>query len=140
MTNLISGKEALIALANGEDVEYFDTRETFKSSGWTDAKGMQAWLFIQSTDGLYKFRLKPRTIKLELEIPEPFEPKDNENFYVIDCDSKDGYRKISNMIHSSWTQFGAWRTEEQIKQVVAALRQISGRSDDAVNAARGGNE
>ena len=31
-----------------------------------------------------------------------------------------------------------WRTEEEIKQVVEALRQIFGRSDDAVNAVRGG--
>ena len=34
--------------------------------------------------------------------------------------------------------FGAWRTEDEIKQVVAALRQVLGRSDDAVNAARVG--
>ena len=32
----------------------------------------------------------------------------------------------------------AWCTEEEIKQVVAALRQIFGLSDDAVNAAMGG--
>ena len=32
----------------------------------------------------------------------------------------------------------AWCTEDEIQQVVAALRQIFGRSDDAVNAARGG--
>lgn len=37
---------------------------------------------------------------------------------------------------------GAWRTEDEVKQVVAAFRQIFGgvfgRSDDAVNAVRGG--
>ena len=132
MSNLISGKEALIALANGEEVEYL-----YGENNWLSVIEMQV-LITAFTGSKFKFRLKPRTIKLELEIPVPFEPKDNENFYVIDCDSKDGYRKISNMIHSSWTQFGAWRTEEQIKQVVAALRQISGRSDDAENAVRGG--
>ena len=135
MTNLISGKEALIALANGEDVEYFDTRETFKSSGWTDAKGMQAWLFIQSTDGLYKFRLKPRTIKLSLEIPAPFEPKVGEKAYrlapIIPC----GYTEFYFGEDESEWQFGVWRTEDEVKQVVAALRQIFGRSGDAV---RGG--
>ena len=129
MTNLISGKEALIALGSGKEVEYKSI------DGWDDASFIHAFEFL---DNNYEFRLKPRTIKLSLEIPAPFEPKDNENFYVIDCDSKDGYRKISNMIHSSWTQFGAWRTEEEIKQVVAALRQISGLSDDAENAVRGG--
>ena len=134
MTNLISGKEALIALANGKTVEV----KRIHDNEWQPAQIFGVSVFTDSETT--SFRLKPRTIKLELEIPAPFEPNDNENFYVIDCDSKDGYRKISNMIHSSWAQFGAWRTEEQIKQVVAALRQISGRFDDAVNAARGGNE
>ena len=124
MTNLISGKEALIALANDQDVEYMDTSNNFKSLGWSNAFGLGTNLFF--SDRL-KFRFAPRTILINgIEVPAPFEPKDNENFYVIDCDSKDGYRKISNMIHSSWTQFGAWRTELEIKQVVAALRQVLG--------------
>ena len=117
MTNLISGKEALIALANGEEVEL----QALGDMNWYDST---QWTVGELLRFKGRFRLKPRTIKLELEIPAPFEPKYTENFYVIDCDSKDGYRKISNMIHSSWTQFGAWRTEEQIKQVVAALRQV----------------
>ena len=122
MSELISGKEALIALANGKKVEYMDTSNTFKSLGWGNAFGLETNLFFSDR---FKFRLKPRTITINrIEVPAPFEPKDNENFYVIDCDSKDGYRKISNMIHSSWTQFGAWRTEEEIKQVVEALRSV----------------
>ena len=131
MTNLISGKEALIALANGEEVEL----QALGDMNWYDST---QWTVGELLRFKGRFRLKPRTIKLELEIPAPFEPKYTENFYVIDCDSKDGYRKISNMIHSSWTQFGAWRTEDEIKQVVAAFRNVLGRSDDAVNAARGG--
>lgn len=128
MTKLISGKEALIALANGEEVEYWCENDPSIQKRWTPIKALNEYKlsYFLEDKPRFEFRLKPRTIKLELEIPVPFEPKDNENFYVIDCDSKDGYRKISNMIHSSWTQFGAWRTEEQIKQVVAALRQISG--------------
>ena len=128
MSELISGKEALIALANGEEVEYWCETEPSIQKRWTPIKTLNEYKlsYFLEDKPRFEFRLKPRTIKLELEIPAPFEPKDNENFYVIDCDSKDGYRKISNMIHSSWTQFGAWRTEEQIKQVVAALRQIFG--------------
>ena len=118
MTNPISGKEALIALANGEAVE-----GSLDLKLWVNARDYEIDSFLAPNTS-FKFRLKPRAIKLNLEIPAPFEPKDNENFYVIDCDSKDGYRKISNMIHSSWTQFGAWRTEEQIKQVVAALKAV----------------
>ena len=124
MTNLISGKEALIALANGEDVEYFDTRETFKSSGWTDAKGMQAWLFIQSTDGLYKFRLKPRTIAINgIEVPAPFEPKVGEEYWFIADYTLCGYSNTQEGTGIN-SGIGKWKSEDEIKQVVAALRSV----------------
>lgn len=125
MSELINGKEALIALVNGEEVEYFDIRETFKSIGWTDAKGMQAWLFIQSTDGLYKFRIKPKTILLNgIEVPAPFEPKDGERVWFI-CDDNDfGYAKSESYGDDIKSFYGWWRTEDEIKQVVSALRSI----------------
>ena len=125
MSELINGKEALIALVNGEEVEYFDTRETFKSIGWTDAKGMQAWLFIQSTDGLYKFRIKHKTILLNgIEVPAPFEPKDGERVWFI-CDDNDfGYAKSESYGDDIKSFYGWWRTEDEIKQVVSALRSI----------------
>lgn len=118
---LISGADALRALADGKEVEYFDTRETFKSIRWTDAKGMQAWLFIQSTDGLYKFRLKPRTITLNVEIPAPFEPKVGEEYWFIADYISSGYgcTQEGTGINSS---IGKWKSEEEIKQVVEALR------------------
>ena len=57
MTNLISGKEALIALANGEEVEF-----SVNNAGWFLCQSSQAiGLFISDC---YKFRLKPRTITL----------------------------------------------------------------------------
>lgn len=61
MTNLISGKEALIALANGEEVEYMDTSNTFKSLGWGNAFGLETNLFFSDR---FKFRLKPRAITI----------------------------------------------------------------------------
>lgn len=119
---LISGADALRALADGKEVQCTITGK----NDWTkDIYGIQPYYILGGGVGQFQFRLKPRTISINgIEVPAPFEPKDNENFYVIDCDSKDGYRKISNMIHSSWTQFGAWRTESEIKQVVAALRSV----------------
>ena len=81
MTNLISGKEALIALANG------------------------------------------------IEIPAPFEPKVGDYFYVICPTSFTGYTEVfveNQKNLECFTKLGAWRTEEEIKQVVAALRQVFG--------------
>lgn len=72
------------------------------------------------------FRLKPRTITLNVEIPAPFEPKDGEIFWILSTNYECGYVQIffyrNDEQGERLAQFGAWRTEEEIKQVVAALR------------------
>lgn len=120
---LISGKEALIALANGEEVE-------FKCGGmsWTtlDAKQQPLEILI---DEMVRFRLKPRTITINgIEVPAPFEPKYGDTAFVLSNGYK-GYRKVVYKA-ATYSVFGAWRTEEEIKQVVAALRQVFGGSHD----------
>ena len=129
MTNLISGKEALIALGSGKEVEYKSI------DGWGDASLIHAFEFL---DNNYEFRLKPRTIKLNgIEVPAPFEPKVGEKYWFIADYTSHGYSDTQEGtgINSS---IGKWRSEDEVKQVVAALRQVFGRSDDAVNAASGG--
>ena len=121
---LISGKEALIALANGESVEYMDTSDTYEYLGWSNAFGLGTNLFFLDR---FKFRLKPHTIKLSLEIPAPFEPSECEEFYVLSSVQPTGYIRTHLKSHAL---LGAWRTEEEIKQVVAALRQVFGGSHD----------
>ena len=53
---MLTGKEALIALANGEDVEYYKHE-------WMDVNRLSV-RDLTSSDNMYKFRLKPRTITL----------------------------------------------------------------------------
>ena len=137
MTNLISGKEALIALANGEDVL------------WRTKTDAEVKCFKKQTPDLeivlsgncdYRFWIKPRTITINgIEVPAPFEPKEGDLYWHISPEYTNGYGEsmYNDGNVDTWQQFGAWRTEEEIKQVVAALRQIFGRSDDAVNAVRG---
>ena len=115
MTDLISGKEALIALANGEEVE------NWNGSVWWDVdKTWQVGAFMAGR----KFRLKPKTITINgIEVPAPFEPKEFEDCYMLTDLYEHGYTM------TSWKyckQVPAWRTEDEIKQVVAALRQIFG--------------
>ena len=130
MTNLISGKEALIALGSGKEVEYKSI------DGWGDASLIHAFEFL---DNNYEFRLKPRTITINgIEVPAPFEPKEGEKAYRLAPAIPCGYTEFYFNEHENEHKFGAWRTEEEIKQVVEALRQVFGRSDDAVNAVRGG--
>ncbi|MFH4325009.1 hypothetical protein WAJ71_20935, partial [Acinetobacter baumannii] len=76
----------------------------------------------------FRFRLKPQTIKLELELPKPFEPEEDCHVYILDDGKTDGYRRYSYEVHGDKgnTFIGIWRTEEEIKQVVEQLRKIRG--------------
>jgi hypothetical protein len=136
MTNLISGKEALIALANGEEVEACVTQRLKRDEWhWFDAKSLNVnEIEAMETDGnsdgsnilAIAFRLKPRTTTLNgIEVPAPFEPKVGEEYWFIADYISSWYSntKEGTGINSS---IGKWRTEEEIKQVVAALRQIFG--------------
>ncbi|MFX1824762.1 hypothetical protein [Acinetobacter sp. AS5] len=125
---LISGKEALIALANDQDVEYMDTSNTFKSLGWSNAFGLETNLFFSDR---FKFRLKPRTITINgIEVPAcGVDYKPHTFMFVLNSLEPCEYSKIildeSDEIPPYW-----WSTEEEIKQVVAALRQVFGGSHD----------
>ena len=118
MTNLISGKEALIALGSGKEVEYKSI------DGWGDASLIHAFELL---DNNYEFRLKPRTITINgIEVPAPFEPKEGEKAYRLAPAIPCGYTEFYFGEDENEWQFGAWRSEDEIKQVVAALRQIFG--------------
>lgn len=131
---LISGADALRALADGKNVQY---RTNFSKSNWADdtatfsAEEILAEETAETDDynslKLF-FRLKPQTIKLELEIPAPFEPEEDCHVYILDDGKTDSYRRYSFEVHGDKgnTFIGIWRTEEEIKQVVEQLRKIRG--------------
>ncbi|MDN8085951.1 hypothetical protein QZJ90_09285 [Acinetobacter baumannii] len=118
---LITGAEALRALADGKDVEGFSE----ENEEWIP---IVYFTMQEVVNGLYKFRLKPQTIKLELEMPKPFEPEEDCHVYILDDGKTDGYRRYSYEVHGDKgnTFIGIWRTEEEIKQVVEQLRKIRG--------------
>ncbi|MEG1089823.1 MAG: hypothetical protein RSE38_00775 [Acinetobacter sp.] len=119
MSELISGKEAFDKAYDGELVEYL----VIGCSNWCDFN-KEDWGVSDLKSGNYKFRLKPRTITLNnIEIPAPFEPKEGDKYWHIDTDFDGGYGVKENLSESSM-QLGAWRTEEEIKQVVSALRSV----------------
>ena len=120
MSELISGKEAKLAWANGENVELY-SEDLDKWFSLNDD------VFLSDVFDTRKLRLKPRTITINgIEVPAPFEPKEGDRVYFIDCETNRGYSSdaIGEGCVEQWTQFGAWRTEEEIKQVVSALRSI----------------
>ena len=120
MSELISGKEAKLAWANGENVELY-SEDLDKWFSLNDD------VFLSDVFDTRKLRLKPRTITINgIEVPAPFEPKEGDGVYFIDCETNRGYSSdaIGGGCAEQWIQFGAWRTEEEIKQVVSALRSI----------------
>ena len=138
MSELISGKEALIALANGERIEACVTHRLKKDEWhWFDAKSLtvneiEVMETVGNPDGsnilAIAFRLKPRTITLNgIEVPAPFEPKEGERYWCFSTQTVIGYGHNvyeSERVDRRFMNMGAWRTEDEIKQVVAALKKI----------------
>ena len=123
MSKLISGKEALIALANDQGVEYMDTSSTFESLGWSNAFGLGTNLFFLDR---FKFRLAPRTILINgIEVPAPAEDEDyhHQGIWILNSLEPKEYGyvvlDITDELPSYW-----WESEEEIQQVVAALRSV----------------
>lgn len=121
--SLISGADALRALADGKEVEYL------YGTQWESATGNQILISAFIGDK-FKFRIKPQTIKIELEIPKPFLPKDGDMVWFISRDNTCGYSHdvFGHGLEEKWIQYGAWRTKEEIKIVVEQLRKLKGHS------------
>ena len=117
MSELISGKEAKLAWAEGVDVQVATGPDKFRTLVSSDNLGI-------FDCGNY-FRLKPRTITINgIEVPAPFEPKDGDRYFFLNSSADAGYGVNETTKWTKYTQFGAWRTEEEIKQVVTALRSV----------------
>ena len=120
MSKLISGKEAKLAWAEGVDVQVATGPDKFRTLVSSDNLGI-------FDCGNY-FRLKPRTIKInEIEVPAcGVDYKPHTFMFVLNSLEPCEYSKIildeSDEIPPYW-----WSTEEEIKQVVAALRSVFGK-------------
>ena len=124
MSELINGKEAKLVWANGEQLQISNT---IVGEDFYDMDDSKTTLNIFDLD-FYKFRLKPRTITLNnIEIPAPFEPKEGETYWCFSTQTVIGYGHNvyeSERADRRFINMGAWRTEEEIKQVVSALRSV----------------
>ena len=124
MSELISREDAKLAWANGKKLQIANT---IVGEDFYDINDSNTTLNIFDLD-FYQFRLKPRTITINnIEVPAPFEPKEGDGFWHVSTENNNGYawqHFEDKKIDYSYIQFGAWRTEEEIKQVVAALRSV----------------
>lgn len=131
MSELISGKDALIALASGKEVEYWCETDPSIQKRWTLIKNHNEYKlsYFLEDKPRFEFRLKPHTISINgIEVPAPFKPKEDCTVFIIDDGKTCQYRTYDYEFgaedESNW--IGIWRTEEEIRQVVATLRKCFG--------------
>lgn len=120
---LISGKEALIALANGEKVEWCNSTPWYPLAINT----AKICYFLELGHG-WLFRLAPRTITINgIEVPAPADDKDyhHQGIWILNSLEPKEYGYVVLDITDELPRYW-WKSEEEIKQVVAALRQIFG--------------
>ena len=127
---LISGVEAKLAWAKGMDVQTATLPILHEQSCWMNLPGgFGLDVFDESPDRV--FRLKPQTIKLELDLPKPFEPKNGDIYWFITPNHSTGY-DFSEFDNSQGDklllQYGVYRTEDDVKKAVEQLRKIRGAS------------
>lgn len=132
LEGLVDGKAALSAALAGETVQI--SVEPWEEKNWDTFNPLEddvstKVFFSGMSEGVQKvfFRIKPKTILINgVEVPAPFTPKEGDTFYYLNDGEECGYIKCEH----DWAfdpkdlNFGAWRTEEEIKRVVAALRKV----------------
>lgn len=120
MSELISGKDAKLAWANGEEVEFKPKPDVYSWGLICDKNTLGVF-----NDDELIFRLKPRTITLNgIEVPACGHDYQYGNaMYILNSLEPEEYSMIVldqvDEVPAYW-----WRTEAEVKQVVAALRSI----------------
>lgn len=129
MSELISGIDVPRLIKEDVSIQYRAASSgAFKEGQWSDfildEDEEEFTIGDLINDGRWDFRRKPSTITINgVEVPAPFEPRVGEKYWFIADYVSSGYSdtKEGTGINSS---IGKWKTEEEIKQVVAALRSI----------------
>lgn len=118
MSELISEIEAFTAWKNGQSVEIYD-----ESMCWHPLLRDHG-LCVFDSNGRVKFRLKPRTITINgIEVPCNKSKHDKDDVvWVINTVCENWYDWTYGSNCDSNTLY--WKSEEEIKQVVAALKKI----------------
>lgn len=122
MSELISKEEAKLAWANGKKLQIANK---IVGEDFYDMDDSNTTLNIFDLD-FYQFRLKPRTITINgIEVPAPFEPKCGDMVWCLSELTPSGYEaRTAYEPEDFFSNLGYWRTEEEIKQVVSALRSV----------------
>lgn len=120
--DLISGTDAFIHVINGKDVVWSRKSEP---DVWRKYKKSTTFSINDLSNGEILFKLKPSTIMIgDIEVPAPFDPEEGEWYFYIVGENYCGYSRRQRIESCLPLQFGCWKTEDEIKQVVEALRKL----------------
>ena len=123
MSKLISGKEAFDAAYNGCEAQW---RWIGKDGEWRELEVGTVFSINDLKGGACEFRLKPRTITINgIEVPAPADDKDyhHQGIWILNSLEPKEYGYVVLDITDELPRYW-WYTEEEIKQVVSALRSI----------------
>lgn len=128
---LISGADVPRLIKEGNQIQ-LRAAIGFKLGEWKDLdleRDEEVFSLGDLINTRFEWRLKPQTIKLELELPNPFEPKEGDEYFYISTLQHCLYS------HDVWSDepaditqaaFGAYRTEDDVKKAVEQFRKIRG--------------
>ncbi|MDC4679312.1 hypothetical protein NQ804_04270 [Acinetobacter baumannii] len=128
---LISGADVPRLIKEGNQIQ-LRAAIGFKLGEWKDLdleRDEEEFSLGDLINFRFEWRLKPQTIKVELELPKPFEPKLGDMYWFISPFYSTGYDSSVFEDHQAdqlQVQYGAYRTQDEIKQVVKQLRKIRG--------------
>lgn len=129
---LISGADVPALIKKGESVQF---RSVFNVQGggeWQDLnleRDEEEFSLGDLINTRFEWRIKPQTIKLELELPKPFDPKLGDIYWFLSPFYSTGYDHCTFANDSSdklHVQYGAYRSEDDVKKAVEQLRKIRG--------------
>ena len=113
----VNGLDVFIRMFGGEIVQYFD------GETWKEAKPFD-WGVSDLNGGGFKFRIKRPTLKISVEIPQPFTPKQGENYWYIFPTYIDPVRQTTwddRQLDAINKRCGCYKTEEDALLVFKAL-------------------
>ena len=115
MTDIMNGAVARKAWGDGESL-LIDNIDLLTQS-WVELTP-ETPLSVFSNPNL-RFKVKPPFIINGVKTPHPFTPKKGESFFTIHPLSRTGWTKV---VYDGgyYLQYGAWRTQEEIEEVVKA--------------------
>lgn len=116
---MIVHEKELLAYLAGQEVEF---KSNYISDKWISFCDVNYSLDVFNSKN-YDVRLKPKTIKVEFEMPRTFIPSIGEIYWCLDDIVSCGYRyaRCNSSTELSTLSKGVWNTEEKVKQVVEAL-------------------